>query len=199
MFIHRWSERVEDETCYLHRLFTINKDGTDLSLLECTDHDLPQLRDNFDINSVGFFDYEKSQYQISHPAWKNNEEIIAWTPYEGKIAYHLYNYKTKKVREIAKNILCENGHMTYAPNSNWLLTDTYPDNDTNERLLLLYNEDSNKCYDIGSFYTSPNLGKENRCDLHPRWQQNGLKASIDSVHESIRQQYIVDVEEVIKG
>ncbi len=199
LFIHRWSERVEDETCYLHRLFTINKDGTDLSLLECTDHDLPQLRDNFDINSVGFFDYEKSQYQISHPAWKNNEEIIAWTPHEGKIAYHLYNYKTKKVREIAKNILCENGHMTYAPNSNWLLTDTYPDNDTNERLLLLYNEDSNKCYDIGSFYTSPNLGKENRCDLHPRWQQNGLKASIDSVHESIRQQYIVDVEEVIKG
>ncbi len=199
LFIHRWSQRVEDETCYLHRLFTINSDGSNLSLLECTDHPLPQLDANFDINNVGFFDYEKSEYQISHPAWKNNDEIIAWTPHNDKIAYHLYNTKNKQVRKIAKDVLTENGHMTYAPNSNWLLTDTYPDTTSNERLLLLYNEDTNKCFDIGTFYTSPTLGKENRCDLHPRWKPNSLEVSIDSVHENIRQQYIVNVEEVLSN
>ena len=38
LFIHRWTERVEDETCFMHRLFTVNPDGRDLRLLECTDH-----------------------------------------------------------------------------------------------------------------------------------------------------------------
>jgi len=63
LFIHRWTERVEDETCFLHRLFSANPDGTDLRLLECTDHPLPQLIEDFDVNAVGTFDYEKSEYR----------------------------------------------------------------------------------------------------------------------------------------
>jgi hypothetical protein len=33
LFLHRWTERVKDETCFLHRLITMAPDGSDMSLL----------------------------------------------------------------------------------------------------------------------------------------------------------------------
>lgn len=193
LFIHRWTERVEDETCFLHRLFTMNPDGSDLRLLECTDHPLPQLNENFDANAVATFDYEKSEYQISHPVWKNDDEIIVWGPHRGAIHYHLYLDRKASARVVGANCLTENGHMTYSADGRWLLSDTYPDDVSNERLLILYDEANDQRYDIGSFYTDPDLGKPNRCDLHPRWRPDAREVCIDSVHEHIRQMYLVDV------
>ena len=196
LFIHRWTERVEDETCFLHRLFSANPDGTGLKLLECTDHPLPQLAAGFDSNAVGTFDYEKSEYQISHPAWKNNHQIIVWGPHKGAIHYHLYDELTGEVTVIGADCLTENGHMTYSTNDKWILSDTYPDSVSNERLLILYDVENNRRYDIGSFYTDPNLGKPNRCDLHPRWHPDASQVCIDSVHEQIRQMYLIDVSQL---
>jgi len=193
LFIHRWTERVEDETCFLHRLFTMNPDGTDLRLLECTDHPLPQLEKNFDADAVATFEYEKSEHQISHPAWKNNEQVIVWGPHLGNIHYHLYDDRTTRAIVIGNSCLSENGHMTYSSDAQWLLSDTYPDDLSNERLLILYHPETDRRYDIGSFYTSPDLGKLNRCDLHPRWHPDAQTVCIDSVHEHQRQMYIVDV------
>ena len=48
-------------------------------------------------------------------------------------------------------------------------------------------------HDLGRFYTDPDLGKENRCDLHPRWRGDGRAVCIDSVHEGERQMYLIDV------
>ena len=197
LFLHRWSERVEDETCFLHRLITMNPDGSDMYLLECSDHPLPQLEENFDANAVNTFDYEKSEYQISHPTWRNNKQIMVWGPHNGEIHYHLYKDKTNNVEVIGADVLTENGHMTYSPDGNWLLSDTYPDDKTNERILFLYHMESGLRYDIGSFYADPDLGKINRCDLHPRWDNSGTKVCIDSVHENERQMYIIDVSKIV--
>jgi Tol biopolymer transport system component len=46
---------------------------------------------------------------------------------------------------------------------------------------------------IGSFYTDPNLGKPNRCGLHPRWSPDAREVCIDSIREGERQMYLVDV------
>jgi len=101
-----------------------------------------------------------------------------------------------RAKVIGENLLTENGHMSFSPNKEWILSDTYPDESTNERLLILYDVKNDCRYDIGSFYTDPNLGKHNRCDLHPRWNLNGREVSIDSVHELTRQIYIIDVSSI---
>lgn len=199
LFLHRWTERVEDETCFIHRLFTIAADGSDLRLLECTDHPLPQLVDNFDPADVGTFDYEKSEYQISHPAWKDDHSIVVWGPHNGSIHYHLYDEKAGIVETVGAETLTENGHMTYSRDGRWLLTDTYPDSETNERDLILYDTAKDVAITIGRFYTPPDLGKHNRCDLHPRWSNDNRYVSIDSTHEGSRQQYIVDVSEILRS
>lgn len=209
LFLHRWTERVEDETCFLHRLITMNPDGSDLRLLECSDHPLPQLAQDFDPTAVGTFDYEKSEYQISHPLWQDDDHIIVWSPHAGKIHYHLYQDgergaageagKAGEVRVIGDGVLVENGHMTFSPvNKRWLLSDTYPDAQTHERVLFLFDMETGQRHDLGSFYAAPELSKENRCDLHPRWSRDGVQVCIDSVHESQRQMYVVDVSGIVR-
>lgn len=199
LFLHRWTERVEDETCFLHRLVTMNPDGSDLRLLECSDHPLPQLAEGFDPSAVGTFDYEKSEYQISHPLWRNDREIIVWGPHAGEIHYQLYeDADGGAVRAIGAHVLQENGHMTFSPvNGRWLLSDTYPDPSTHERILFLYDMETERRHDLGSFYADPGLSKENRCDLHPRWSRDGTQACIDSVHEGDRQIYVVDLSSIV--
>ena len=195
LFLHRWTERVADETCFLHRLITMNPDGGDLRILECSDHPLPQLTADFDPASVDTFDYEKSEWQISHPLWKEDGRIIVWSPHAGRIHYHEYNdVEGGEVGVIGAGTLAENGHMTFSPvDKRWLLSDTYPDKETHVRRLILFDCVSGECHDIGHFYADPGLGKENRCDLHPRWRRDGQAVCIDSVHEHERQMYVVDV------
>ncbi|WP_265516874.1 hypothetical protein [Nitratireductor luteus] len=193
LFIHRWTERPDDEFCYLHRLFTINGDGTGLRLLEDTDHPLPQLEKDFDPSAHGTFDYEKSEWQISHPLWKSDDEVIVWGPHEGEIHYQLYNDRTGDVRVVGNGILTENGHMTYGRNGRWMLSDTYPDAETNERTLFLFDCEKEVRYDLDTFYTPADLGKHNRCDLHPRWSRDNRAVCIDSVHEGSRQMYLLDI------
>lgn len=199
LLLHRWTERVKDETCFLHRLITVNPDGSDLRLLECSDHPLPQLAQDFDPSAVGTFDYEKSEYQISHPLWQDDEHIIVWGPHAGRIHYHLYHDREGgEVRVVGEGVLVENGHMSFSPvNPRWLLSDTYPDDRTHERILFLYDMQTGRRHDLGSFYATPELSKENRCDLHPRWSRDGRQVCIDSVHESMRQMYVLDVSAIV--
>lgn len=195
LLLHRWTERVKDETCFLHRLITVNPDGSDMRLLECSDHPLPQLAADFDPDAVGTYDYEKSEYQISHPLWCDNQRIIVWGPHAGQIHYHLYTDRDNgPVQVIGAEVLTENGHMSFSPvNQRWLLSDTYPDAISNKRILFLYDMEQQTRYDLGEFYTDPNIKKENRCDLHPRWSRDGRQVCIDSVHASERQMYIIDL------
>ncbi|MCF3934713.1 hypothetical protein L1787_15025 [Acuticoccus sp. M5D2P5] len=193
LFLHRWTRRVEDETCFLHRLFTCNVDGSDLRLLECSDHPLPQLEDSFDPSAVGLFDYEKSEHQISHPIWKDDDELIVWSPHDGTIGYHLYNDRDRTVRRIGPGVLDENGHMSYAPDGRWLLSDTYPDPGTGDRELFLWDDAARRKLRLGTFRTDPTLAKIDRCDLHPRWNRSGNQICIDSVHDGERAMYVIDM------
>ncbi len=199
LFLHRWTERVEDETCFLHRLITMNPDGSDLHLLECSDHPLPQLQDGFDPDAVGTFDYEKSEWQISHPTWRDAGHVMVWGPHAGQIHYHLYRDRSDEVTVVGADLLTENGHMTYSPDGRWILSDTYPDDDSHERTLFLYDTQSGRRHDIGHFYADPTLGKINRCDLHPRWNRAGTAVCIDSVHEHERQMYLIDVSDLTRA
>lgn len=199
LFLHRWTERVKDETCFLHRLITMNPDGSGMRLLECSDHPLPQLADDFDPAAVGTFDYEKSEYQISHPLWQDDGHIIVWGPHAGEIHYHLYHdAEGGAVEVVGRGVLVENGHMTFSPvDKRWMLSDTYPDDRTHERFLFLFDMHTGERRNLGSFYATPELSKENRCDLHPRWSRDGRLVCIDSVHEHQRQMYVLDVSSIV--
>lgn len=195
LFLHRWTECIEDETRWLHRLMTVDSDGDNLTLLECGDHPLPPLPAP-GASAPGIFDYEKATWQISHPAWRGDQQIIVWGPHDAKARYHLYTDRTSAVEVIGEGVLVENGHMTYSPCGRWLLSDTYPDA-TDHRQLIVFDTATGQLHELASLYTDPALGKVNRCDLHPRWSRDGRRVCIDSVHEGERQMYLVDVSTLV--
>jgi Tol biopolymer transport system component len=95
-------------------------------------------------------------------------------------------------------VLTEDGHCSYSPDRQWVLTDTYPD-DRHERTLLLYHPESGRRLDLGRFHSPPALEGECRCDLHPRWSRDGRRVCFDSAHEGTRQMYVLDVTQWIEG
>ena len=99
---------------------------------------------------------------------------------------------------VGHDILTENGHVTYGTDGRWMLSDTYPDDKTNERTLFLFDTKNDRRYDLGSFYTPADLGKHNRCDLHPCWSRDNQAVCIDSVHEGRRQMYLLDIAELLE-
>ena len=79
-----------------------------------------------------------------------------------------------------------------------MITDTYPNKEGFQKLLL-YSIERDKTIELGFFKTSEYL-KENKLkyDLHPRWSKSNKLISIDSSHDGSRQSYIINIENILK-
>jgi Tol biopolymer transport system component len=170
LFMHRW---ICSEGKY-SRLYSISPDGTNLKLL---------LDDRM----------------ISHYSWKDSEYFLAWArTYKNGDHYYKISAKTGIIELIGENTLDQfgDGHPSYSPNSEWIVTDTYPGKDR-KLSLHLYEVNQNKLYEIGRFFSPWKYRGEIRCDLHPRWSPDGKSIAIDSTHEGIRGLYILDVSQIV--
>lgn len=176
VFLHRWNYKGgwHPEGRSFARMFSANVDGTDLFC---------------------FLDYE----MVSHFAWKNNDHILAWArQLKNKEYFYLINDKSKNMKIIGKNLPLEDGDSSYSPDGRWILIDTYP-NKTRLRKLILYNTFSSRLIDIGNYFVPFKFWEALRCDLHPRWSNDGKKIYFDSTHEGIRRIYIMDVSSIVEA
>jgi len=95
-------------------------------------------------------------------------------------------------REVfALGVLTEDGHPSFHPQNNTLLTDTYPDKYSERKILLL--DEASRLQILGSFFSPFNYSKEVRCDLHPRWDREGKWVCFDSAHEGHRNLYLIEM------
>ena len=169
-FLHRWGKGRDWTT----RLFTASPDGTELNLIE-------------------------REGMVSHCDWMDARHILAWSRHRNEDHYHLYTDQSDEVQTLGADVLQEDGHCSYSPDRNWILTDTYPDAKHSERTLHLYHPESGTRFDVGRFYSPPQFTGEIRCDLHPRWSRDGRRVCIDSVHEGQRQMYVIAVSGIVGG
>jgi hypothetical protein len=153
-------------------MFTVGKDGEDLRCV---------------------IDYGK----VSHFDWRNSNEILVWAKIQDKECFHLITDGTGEDRQISPSLLTEDGHGSFSPDGKWVLVDTYP-NEERFSTLKLYNWADGDQIILGKFYADPKFVGEIRCDLHPRWNRNGMEVCFDSVHERIRQVYVLDVSKTQK-
>ena len=65
------------------------------------------------------------------------------------------------------------------------------------RTLLLFRTADSERFDIGRFFSPPEITGEIRSDLHPRWSRDGEKVCFDSAHEGTRQMHVADVSEIV--
>ncbi|MBD3183817.1 hypothetical protein GF312_16150 [Candidatus Poribacteria bacterium] len=170
LFLHRW--RRQEGRGHWTRLFTANPDGSEIHCV--ADHDM-----------------------VSHFDWQDNKHILAWaTQHDIGDRYFVFTDGTDEKQIIGEGVLTTDGHCSYSPDGQWILTDTYPDRE-HKRTLILYRLADGKRIDIGRFYAPPKLRGEIRCDLHPRWSRDGQQVCIDSAHENHRHMYVLDVSHIV--
>lgn len=163
MVLHRWFKRRRKHT----RLVTVNVDKTDMYNL-----------------SDDLF--------VSHCYWKNDNEILSFLrKKESGNHYYLMRDKTQNY-ELFWPRLKTDGHCSYSPNGEFIITDTYPDR---KRYAFVYlcSEKQEQPVRIGKFFSPFRYDNDCRCDLHPRWNHLGDKVCIDSVHDGKRGMYIINI------
>lgn len=130
---------------------------------------------------------------VSHYDWQDTRRLLAWAkwrqPDEG---YFLFDENVPEPEQVGGGVLTCDGHCSFSPNRRWVLTDTYPDAE-GKRTLILYDLAGRKRMDLGRFLSPTPRQVEIRCDLHPRWRQDGRQICLDSVHEGYRGMYVLDV------
>ena len=96
------------------------------------------------------------------------------------------------------SLLTEDGHPQISSDGKYLITDTYS-NENGYQKLLLYDLNKKKLYTLGEFKLADYLITNGlKYDLHPRWSLDGSYINIDSSHEGSRQNYVINVENLIK-
>ena len=172
--LHRWRADTDYGVPWGTRLLTLDVGGSDPFVL--SDHQM-----------------------VSHYDWRDDEHIVAWA--RRNDVGNRYFYFTDKSPEEPKvwgeAVFSTDGHCSFSPDKNWVLTDTYPDKN-GFRTLMLFHPASGKKWDIGKFHGPTPPDGEIRCDLHPRWNRTGTQVCIDSIHEGgQRQIYVLNVAEII--
>ena len=100
---------------------------------------------------------------------------------------------------MGRDSLSVDGHPMYRPGGRWLVTDTYPDPDR-KQALILFDTRSGRRIDIGSFHADASVGdRDLKCDLHPRWDRSGRLVCVDTTRAGVRQCVIVDAGPVLSA
>jgi len=124
----------------------------------------------------------------SHFEWRDPQHVLIWS----RGAYRLYKDDGSGKNEVILRSV--NGHNSYLPNRDWIVTDTYPLAKRREQMVYLYHIPSRGKIVIGRFHSPPKYTGEWRCDTHPRISPDGTKVVIDSPHGgSGRQMYMIDI------
>jgi len=160
-------------TSWHTNMFTMNVDGTNL---RCT---LP--------------DAYWGQ-KITHQLWGRtpNEIVVDANWQEKGSEYVVFDHRL--MPPFATRIstgLGHSGHLVFSPDRQWLLADTYPDKN-GKQLLAVVNLKTEKLHLIGEFNHVQPIGTciDVRCDLHPRWSNDGSIITVDSIHNGTRDIYI---------
>lgn len=118
-------------------------------------------------------------------------------------AYVIFDVEKSTVQKIDNREFVMDGHETWSKNERFMLTDTYP-NEENERRLMLYDSRNDIIYFLGDYYSYPEKDTEAyknipgiRCDLHPKWSFGEKYVYFDSTHEGYRGLYRIDVSELM--
>lgn len=163
MVLHRWFQKGRKHT----RLVTVNIDKTEM----------------YNLSDDVF---------VSHCYWKNDEEILSFLrKKETGDHYYLMRDKTQEYRMFWPELNTD-GHCSYSPDANLIITDTYPNR---KRIASVYlcTEEDNRSRRIARVFSPFRYDNDCRCDLHPRWNRAGNKICIDSVHNGKRGLYVIPV------
>ncbi|MCA9177149.1 MAG: hypothetical protein KDB14_21820 [Planctomycetales bacterium] len=173
--LHRW--RYPDGS-RLTRMITAASDGSDLRLV------IPN----------GY---------ASHFIWRDDRHILSQSKnWLGLDDWGNFLFEDQdgggKVTAIGRGVLDPSGHLSYLPDKDWLLNDTYPQGTQRLQTPHLYHIPTNRRIDLGHFHLPSEYRGEWRVDTHPRLSRDGRLVCIDApVAGSGRQLHLLDISAIV--
>ncbi len=127
----------------------------------------------------------------SHYDWLNDDELMVTASYEGKqYAHVLFTTGKNDYRRLGNGLLDYDGHGTFSPDQQWMVTDTYPGSGLNEQKIYLMDMKTEAVLSLGRFVHPPEYNGFCRCDIHCRWSPKGDIIGFNSTNSGSRQAYI---------
>jgi hypothetical protein len=173
VFLHRWrlpgGVGYEDVGGFGTRMLTATVDGNQLCV----------------VDDCGY---------TSHFIWRDPRHILAWTRLDTKRdGFYLFQDQGDRVEQIGAGAMTRNGHCTYLPGGQWILNDTYPD-EQQRQTVYLYHPHTDTVRILGRFAAPIGERGEYRADTHPRASRSGRFVTIDSAHGGDgRQIYLLEL------
>lgn len=201
-FFHRWAD---GRGRFRTRLFTAASDGSDLFMFPDTG-----LYSHMDWRN----DREFTVWGIKPSTYQKTERFVRDNVFLNSIVRPAYGFlrdhvvgsrmndvlpnrafiqfldRSGEFELLAPDRLDRDGHLTWTRDERWLLTDTYPDEEGYQHLLL-YDDDRDELHELGRFY-SRTANEPYKCDLHPRWDRDEDRIVVDSAHRERRQMMVLD-------
>lgn len=130
---------------------------------------------------------------VSHCFWVDDNVVLGYLrgP-KDKDGYWLINTQTGEFSPCAQDALSGYGDGHPHVFGDWFVTDTYPDKARMQHLLLA-NWKTGEVKELGEFFHGFEYSGESRCDLHPRFSQDGRAVFFDSVFTGHRQLYRMEL------
>ena len=139
-----------------------------------------------------------ARWGASHFDWHPDGRLMVTARYERRHWRHLlFSPGSDTYTPLAPEVLDFDGHGCFSPDGKWMVTDTYPQGP--QALQTLYRMDvaTEDVQTLGA-WPHPETYNENRrvarCDLHPRFSQDGAWLGINSAHTGTRQCYVLRLE-----
>jgi hypothetical protein len=128
----------------------------------------------------------------SHFCWLDNKIVFGYGQYNGTKGFYSVNVDSGVVQEHEKltAIHPEDGHPTVY--KNWICIDSYPSL-SRMQSLILYNHKTYEIINLLEVFHDISRTAETRCDLHPRFSNDGRKIYIDAVYSGKRRLYQLDI------
>ena len=127
--------------------------------------------------------------KVSHFCWVGEHKIFAVNRDSSlQWYYSIYDLSTFQREDIFKSDF--DGHPMFNSKTNRVLIDTTPDPKLFQHLLQ-FDMSSKNLYQLNKWKIDPKFKGPKRCDLHPRWNNDGRMISVDLIKNSKRYQKIL--------
>lgn len=220
-FLHRFSPS-HDVNAYQTRLLIANIDGSNLQVVKGWDkvdwshfgwnhnefaiytvqnNKIGTAYKTLEQNSSQVFDVKRYLFQMASACARKLPASIRKKIKGGKSYYQYYvkkhDGKYTLNRLIKIPIFDIDGHPSFTNDGKYMITDTYPDNQNNQSLIV-YNLETNKALVLAKFYAYY-ANTPITCDLHPKLCNNNKYVAVDSAHDDKHHLMLFEIQwELIK-
>lgn len=127
---------------------------------------------------------------VSHINWRNPREVVAYSRVPGQEdGYYAFRLGDPGWTRVAPELKTD-GHPFFEASGRWMLTDTYPDRRSRQKLLL-YDTEARRLEVLAELHHPARFRvwsahRDWACDFHPRLRADGAYACFDSAHTGVR-------------